>query len=468
MIRVTKYILEKWVDDMILAEKKAVSNVEVRKKIYTMVIPICMENVLQMLAGFISTAMIGWTGALAVSAMGLSMRITQIVWALFKGIATGGTVYAAQAYGAQDHKKLRNVIQQTLISSVLFVIGIQQLIFWKTDFFIGWFNADGELLEKSLIYLKTVSLGLPFLAIMLVVAGVLQGMGNTKTPMKIAFIMNIVNICVSYVLIFGKLGFPSLGIIGAAIGTACAQFVGACIGLYVLFCKDGILSGLLTTSFLKLDKEKIQEIYRMGMPTAFESIFWQVCTILLTRLILKFGVESLAAHQLGLQAEAISYMPAAGFSIAATAFVGQAIGRKDQELGKKYITEIVKGSIILTSFSVAILLFLPGKVMGLLTNDAGVIGLGVKYLMLMAIVQIPQNVAGVLNGALRGAGFTKVPMIVAGTGLWLVRLPFAYLLSLNFGFNIIGVWLAMTLDLAFRFVLSFILYKRKNIYQYMA
>ncbi|MBB6215778.1 putative MATE family efflux protein [Anaerosolibacter carboniphilus] len=452
---------------MIIAEKTAVSNRDVRKKIYTMIIPICMENVLQMLAGFISTAMIGWTGALAVSAMGLSMRITQIVWALFKGIATGGTVFVAQAYGAQEHKKLKHVIQQTLLSSVLFVIVIQQLIYWKADFFISWFNADGELLEKSLVYLKTVSFGLPFLAIMLVVAGVLQGMGNTKTPMKIALMMNLVNICASYVLIFGKLGFPVLGIAGAAVGTAFAQFVGAGIGLYVLFNKDGVLSGLLNLSFLTLNRQKIQDIYKMGMPTAFESIFWQICTIILTRLILKFGVESLAAHQLGLQAEAISYMPAAGFSIAATAFIGQAIGSKDPDLGKKYMTEIVKGSIVLTSFSVAILLLIPGKVMGLLTNDVGVIELGIKYLMLMAVVQIPQNVAGVLNGALRGAGFTKVPMIVAGTGLWLVRLPFAYILSLKFGLNIIGVWLAMTFDLAFRFVLSFALYKRKNIYQYM-
>lgn len=453
---------------MIATEKRHPCKQEIRRKIYGMILPICLENILQMLAGFLSTAMIGRTGAVAVSAVGLSMRITHIVWALFKGVATGGTVFAAQAFGAQDHKKLRNVIQQTLLSSILLVIVIQQGIYWKAGFFIRWFHAEGELLAQSILYLKIVSWGLPFLAIMLVVAGVLQGMGNTKTPMKIALIMNVVNVAISYLLIYGKLGFPKLEVAGAAVGTALAQLVGALVGLYTLFHRDGVMAGLLGPSFFKFQGKRIKDIYQMGMPTAFESIFWQICTILLTRLILKFGVTSLAAHQLGLQAEAISYMPAVGFSVAATAFVGQAIGARDPDLGKKYMEEIIKGSIVLTSISVVILFFFPAQVMGILTNQADVIALGVKYLMLMAMVQIPQNVAGVLNGALRGAGFTKAPMIVAGTGLWLVRLPFAYILSLYFDFHVLGVWLAMTLDLAFRFVLSCILYRRKNIYQCMS
>ncbi|WP_236932632.1 MATE family efflux transporter [Geosporobacter ferrireducens] len=444
--------------------KEQMTKKEMRKRIYAMILPISLENVLQMLAGFVAMAMIGRISTIAIGAVGLSMRITQIVWAIFKGVTTGATIFAAQAYGAQDSKRLRQVVQQTLLSVLLFVIGIQQLIYWKAPLLVHWLGGKDELLEKGTLYLRTISWGLPFMAIMLVVAGVLQGMGNAKTPMKIAFIMNGVNIVGNYLLIYGNFGFPSLGIRGSAMATAFAQFIGAVIGLYILFGKGGTLEGLFSHSFFRPDWRRISEIYRLGTPTAMESIFWQFCTILLTKLILTFGEVALAAHQLGIQAEAISYMPAMGFSIAATAFVGQSLGAKEPAMAKKYLKEIVQGSVVLTSISMAILLFLPYQVMGLLTNQVEVIRLGAVYLMLMAFVQIPQNLAGVLYGAMRGAGFTKAPMIVAGTGLWLVRLPLAYILSIGFRLNIYGIWYAITFDMAFRFILSYLLYKRKNIY----
>ena len=444
--------------------QKQMTKRELQKKIYAMILPVSLENVLQMLAGFVAMAMIGRISTVAIGAVGLSMRITQIVWAIFKGVTTGATIFVAQAYGASDFKTLRKVVQQTLLSTILLVIGIQQLIYWKAPLLIRWLGGKNELLARGGLYLSTISWGLPFMAIMLVVAGVLQGMGNAKTPMKIAFIMNGVNVVGNYLLIYGNLGFPALGIRGSAMATAFAQFIGAMIGLYVLFGKGGTLEGLFSQSFFKPDRRSISEIYRLGAPTAMESIFWQFCTILLTKMILNFGEVALAAHQLGIQAEAISYMPAMGFSIAATAFVGQSLGAKEPAMAKLYLREIVKGSVVLTSMSVVILFFFPYQVMGLLTNQEEVIRLGAVYLMLMASVQIPQNLAGVLYGAMRGAGFTKAPMIVAGTGLWLVRLPLAYILSIVFHHNIYGIWYAITFDMAFRFLLSYMLYKRKNIY----
>lgn len=437
---------------------------EIQKKIYAMILPISLENILQMLAGFVAMAMIGRITTIAIGAVGLSMRVTQIVWAAFKGVTTGATIFVAQAYGAQDSKRLRQVVQQTLLSVILFVLGIQQLIYWKAPLLIHWLGGKGQLLENSVLYLRTISWGLPFMTIMLVVAGVLQGMGNAKTPMKIALMMNGVNVVGNYLLIYGNFGFPSLGIRGSAMATAFAQFIGAMIGLYILFGKGGTLEGLFRHSFFRPDWRRISEIYKLGAPTAMESIFWQFCTILLTKLILTFGEVALAAHQLGLQAEAISYMPAVGFSIAATAFVGQCLGAGEPVMAKIYLKEIVKGSVVLTSISAVILLFFPHQVMALLTNQVEVIRLGAVYLMLMALVQIPQNLASVLYGAMRGAGFTKAPMIVAGTGLWLVRLPLAYILSMVFHMGIYGIWYAITFDMAFRFILSYWLYKRKNIY----
>ena len=437
---------------------------EVRKKIYSMILPITIENILQMTAGFVSMAMIGRIDAIAIASLGLSTRITQIIWALFKGVTTGGTVFVAQAYGSGNHKKVKHVIQQTLLSSIILVFMLQQLVFWKAPLLLKIFNPKPHLLANAGIYLKIASWGLPFVAIMLVVAGVLQATGNAKTPMQIALIMNLTNIVFSFILIFGKFGMPAMGIRGAAIATVIAQFTGAMLGIYVLFNKAGMLNSLCNRKFFKLDLKEIGKVYKVGMPTALESIFWQISAIILTRVILSFGEIAMASYQLGLQAESISYMPAMGFSVAATAFIGQAVGAKDEILGRKYMKELLKGSAILTSISASILIFFPGAVMRLLTNDAKVIKIGVIYLIIMGLVQLPQNIAGVLNGALRGAGYTKVPMIVAGVGIWVIRIPLALLLTYKFNMSIKAIWIVMGLDLIVRFILSFTLYKTRDLY----
>jgi putative MATE family efflux protein len=437
---------------------------KVRKKIYSMILPITIENILQMTAGFVSMAMIGRIDAIAIASLGLSTRITQIIWALFKGVTTGGAVFVAQAYGSGNHKKVKHIIQQTLLSSIILVFMLQQLVFWKAPLILKIFNPKPGLLANACLYLKIVSWGLPFVAIMLVVAGVLQATGNAKTPMKIALIMNLTNIVFSYILIFGKFGAPTLGIRGAAIATLIAQFTGAMLGIYVLFNKDGMLSSLFNKKFFKLDLKQISSVYKVGTPTALESIFWQISAIILTRVILSYGEVAMASYQLGLQAESISFMPAMGFGVAATAFIGQAVGAKDKVLGRKYMKELLKGSAILTSISAFILIFFPSSVMRLLTNDTQVIKMGVMYLVIMGLVQLPQNIAGVFNGALRGAGYTKVPMIVAGAGIWVIRIPLTLLVTYKFNMSIKAIWIVMGIDLVVRFILSFTLYKTRDLY----
>jgi putative MATE family efflux protein len=448
-------------------ETKEVSQREVRKRIYSMILPITFESVLQMTAGFIASAFIGRLDAIAMSALGISSRLTNIIWALFKGISTGGSVFVAQSYGAQDHKKIKHVAMQTLLSCLMLVIILAVILFFNGDFLLRtiYKNSSETLRSLAYEYIKIIVFGLPFQVIMLVVAAILQGMGNAKTPMKIAFIMNGTNIMVSPIFIFGLFGLPVLGLRGAAVGLVIAQFVGAMVGLYVLFNKNGVLAGSRTKEHFALDKYQIKEVYRVGMPSALESIFWQTSAIILTTLILRYGDVAMASYQQGLQAESISFMPAVGFAVAATAFTGQSIGANNRKLGKRYMREILIGSTILTSFSSIILLFLPHFVMGLLTDKQPVIELGAKYLILMGLVQIPQNIAACLNGSLRGAGFTKVPMYSAGIGIWLVRIPLALYFTYVLDLGIIAIWSAMCVDLVVRFIISILFYRSKNIYR---
>ena len=232
--------------------------------------------------------------------------------------------------------------------------------------------------------------------------------------------------------------------------------------LWVLFGRDGILS--YGISSFKLDREEVVSIYKVGLPSSFESIFWQIAAIIITKVILSYGEVAFAAYQLGLQAESISYMPAAGFGVAATTFIGQTLGSGEGDLGRKYLKKLIKGTAIISIFTGGALIFFPGKIMGILTDDSEVVKIGISYLFVMGFAQLPLNVAGVINGALRGAGYTKVPMIVAGIGLWGIRVPFSLLMAYYFKKDIVALWIIIGIDMASRLITSYIIYKSKDIY----
>ncbi|HYE81627.1 MAG TPA: MATE family efflux transporter [Clostridia bacterium] len=438
---------------------------KLNKKIISMIVPITIENLLQMIAGIVSMGMIGRIDAMSISALGIGMRITQIIFALFKGITTGATVFVAQYYGAGEMCKVRKVIRQTLLSGVALVVILQLIIYTQAPRLLMIFNPQPELLGLATEYVRTVSFGFPFLVIMLVIGGSMQGMGNSKVPMFITMLMNVVNIAVGYTVIFGKLGITPMGVRGAALATVASQATAAALGLFIIFNRNGVLKGSFNKKYLSVDKRRIIDVYRVGLPTSMESIFWQFAAIILTRAILTFGETAFAAHQLGLQAESISYMPAAGFGVVATALIGQALGAKDKELARLYLHQILKGALCITALSVIVLIGFPKVMMSALTDNKEIIELSAIYLILMGMVQFFQNTTGVLAGAMRGAGYTKVPMMVAGAGLWGVRVPLALLMTYVFKQTIVAIWIVMCIDLIFRFIVCLTYYRSKNIYE---
>ncbi len=431
-----------------------------RQNIVRIVWPATTESVLQMLVGIVATAMVGHLGAEAIGAVGLSTRVTQIVWALFSAVGTGATVLIARAVGANDREAVERTAVQALVLAIAVVSVLTALVVWQArGIMSGLFPAPSGVLDLGFMYLSIVALGMPFMAIMQVAGAIMRGAGNTRTPMAIAFVVNGINVGLTSILIYGHFGLPAFGLRGAAVAVVVAQAVGAVLAFLTLTRVHNIISGSAARRY-RPQVLTVRRILAIGVPAAFEMIFWQAANIVLMRLIIRFGTAELAAHQLGLTAESLSFMPAVGFGIAATALMGQSLGAKNPRLAERYVAETVRLCALLTVFTAGILFFLPEAIMDVLTNDAEVIRLGAIYLRLMALAQLPQQIAGVLNGGLRGAGDTKAPMVIGGVGLWLVRLPLAWALGVGLGLGIRGVWIAMTIDLFLRFGASTYRYYR--------
>lgn len=436
----------------------------IKKKILSMIIPITAENILQMTAGVVSMAMVSRISATAVGAIGIGTIIIRIIWAVLKGIATGNSVFVAQSFGAKDSNRLWNSSMQALTIVLGLSIVFQQAIYWNAENLLGIFNPTPVLLIAATSYLKILSFSLPFTGIILLAAGILQGMGNAKTPMIIVAILNIVNIFFSYLLIFGKVGFPEMGLLGAAIAYNISYVFAAGLAVYSIFNHESMFSKMKNYKDQKFTMKGSMDLVKFAIPTSFEMSFWQFASIIITRAVLTYGETAYAAYQLGLQAESISFMPAAGFGIAASTFIGQAIGSNDRELGKTYFKHLIKISLFVTSAAALLLLVFPTAIMRALSSDLQVISVGAVYLFVMGLVQIPQNMAGLINGALRGAGYPKAAMINVGVGLWLVRIPLVLILTYVFNANIYWIWIVMGFDLIVRFILALLVFKKKDIF----
>ncbi|WP_175438251.1 MATE family efflux transporter [Fusibacter sp. 3D3] len=436
----------------------------IRVDIAKMILPIMMANILEMLVGLVSMALIGNLGFIAIGAMGLSTRVRGIVWAIYKGIAIGAQVVIAQALGRKDHVRIREASRQTLVSIFIVSIAFSISMWAFPESWLQIFGAKDALLKVGSEILKIVACGLPFLGLVIVISGAMQGKGDAITPLIISGVMNVLNLVFGIILVNGLLGMPRLGLKGAAYAMVLGQFWAAVLGIVLALKKSGILYGLNYKNIFKFSKDILKSVYRTGIPSALESLFWQMSSILLIRAILTYGDDVYAAYQLGLQAESIAYMPAAGFGIAATAYVGRFIGAEDMDSARNYFREITWGVLLISILGGGILILLPSALLGVMTSDANLIQIAIIYMIICGFAQIPQNLAGVMGGALRGAGYTKIPMYTAAIGLYGVRVPMALLSAYVFDFSVNMVFLAIGLDMAIRLILSSFFYYKIDIY----
>lgn len=436
----------------------------IKREIYQIIIPMILENILQISANLVITAMVGRLLANDISAQGICIRITDTLWCFYKGVAIGATVLIARAYGGGRHQECRKIAEQTMLTEMIIVLIFQVVLYFQAPVFLGFFSKDAQILSLAQGYMKTIVFGFPFVVIMTVVTASFQGYGNTKVPMYIAVLMNVVNIICGYCFIFGAFGIPGMGIKGAATALVTAQAVGACTGLYLLYKKKGGLFRKMPAAhrFFSFDRQCIYEIYTTGIPAALESMFWQFSAIILSKVILFYGNQAFAAYQLGIQAEEITEMPAIGFSTASTTLAARAIGRQDEELRRVYFKELLKVGVVISSITSVLLIFLPQFFMTLMTDKPELQAIGVVYVFVMGFIQIPQNLSRIYNGTIRAMGYKNAPMLVAGFGIWTVRIPLCMLAAYVLGLPLTAIWIIIAVDQISRFLLSAGLYYRIN------
>ena len=437
-------------------------NWKIFREILYLAIPAVGEMTLYMMIWIFDTMMIGkYGGQLAVSSVGLS---TEIIYSFFNiiiavSVSTALTSLVSRAIGSKDYKKAEIIANAGIKIAVVLAFIFFSLLFFIPDKILNLAGATKEMLPLATRYAKISSFSFFLLTLSSTINGVFRGVKDTKTSLYVAGSINIVNLFLDYVLIFGNLGFPEWGITGAAVATVAGNFIG------ILLQWSRLKKLPFKISFFScVSKKDIWEIIRFAIPSGLQEANFSLSRLLGLTFILSLGTAAFAANQIGIAIEAISTMPGWGVAIACTALVGHSIGENKPDKSQEYTLYSTIIASIFMGILACFFFFIPKTLISFFINkqEIDVIRIGAICLQVAAFEQIPIAIVTVLGSYFKGIGNPKIPFYVSFFTNWFLRLPIAFYLISILRFPVYIYWIITTFQWLLESIILYYLY-RKNI-----
>lgn len=434
-----------------------------KTKVSHLIIPILIEQTFIMLLGVVNTIMAGHLGKEVLSAIGMIDAINNVIIAFFSAIAIGGTVIIGRFFGAGQQHRTQTTALNAIIAT-FFISLIPTLPLWvfkETVLLILYGNVDKVVLQNAIIYFNITLLTYPLLGISFMIFGILRGTGNTKSPMKISVLMNVINVLLGYLLIFGihidnphfTITLPSLGILGAALAIAIARSSGALLAVIALL-RHVVSITLDELKLFKFDLSLLKEVFGIGIPAGLESLIFNAGKLVLQVVVVSYGTVSIAASTIDWSLFGLMNIPGVAIAIASPTLVSQAIGRGEFEDAKKILLSMAKLTILLQAIMSVPFAFFSKVLIGFYTSDPQVIELANTVLFsLIFMLPILWAHSFVLPQGLKGGGDVKYTLFVSLISMWTFRIGVGYLLGSLLGIGLLGLWIAMYIDWVFRGIL---------------
>lgn len=426
----------------------ATSRVDLMRIIWALSWPAIMTFGLESLVGLIDALMVGRLGAHAVAGVGVGTQILNAVSVMNMALATGTVALVARHVGGRERAAAESALVQSLYLAVLMGVAIAiPAILWAPEM-VGIFADDPEVLSAGTGFVRTIMLGVPAMAVFAVIAAGLRGAGDMRTPLLIGGLLNVLNVSIAYVLIFGHLGLPALGVRGAAAASAIAFWVGALLGLAALVRRDGALS--LRRGELAPHPQMARRVLAVGSPTALEQLLMQIGFLLYLGIAARYGTEAVAAYFIGVRILALSFLPGFGFGAAASTIVGQQLGAGEPDHAERSGWEANRLALLLMSIAGVVIFLFARPIAALFIDDAAVIDDAVSFIQILALAQPLMAADSTLGGALRGAGDTRFPLLTVLVGFYAARLGVAWTAAHVLGLGLDWVWGALLGDYLLR------------------
>lgn len=391
------------------------------------------------------TIMVSTAGQAAMSGVSLVDSINLLLMALFTAMATGGAVICSQYLGRQEQERASAAARQLVyvVLGISCMIMLVSLVFRKGILALVYGSIEADVMTNAVIYMTITAISFPFLALYNAGAALFRSMGNSRVSMLIALAMNLINVTGNAITIFGF----GMGVAGAALSTLVARAFAA-ITITALLARstgDGIsLRGVLQ---VKLDKQLIGSITRVGVPNGIENSVFHVGKILVTRLISSFGTSAIAANATVSSLATFINIPGNAISLALLTVVGQNVGARNFAGARRDYKRLMRVVYICMTALSGLFYLLRYPLIGLYNLSPEATAMAAECITIVAIgTPLFWPTSFSLPSALRATGDTKYTMAVSIFSMWAFRIGLAYLFGGYFELGVAGVWIAMCVD----------------------
>jgi MATE family multidrug resistance protein len=431
------------------------SSPDLRQRVFRLAWPVITENFLQTMLGIVDTLLVARLGAEALAGVGAAIQIMFFVISALSATSVGASVLVAQAVGGHALADASRYAKQALVWSAILSVPMVIIGLVAAEPLIAAFGMEPEVTQIGADYLRVTMGTVVVLSLMFLSSGVMRGAGDSRTPMLVVAFINVINVFLTYGLIFGAFGLPELGAVGSAWATFIARAIGFVILVIILH------RGVEGVSIRGRDDWRPQipmarRILGIGIPAGVEQMIISTGFLAMTIFVARISTLALAAHRIAFNALSVSFLPGIGFGVAATALVGQAIGAQRLQEGNT-VSRIATRWAMAWMSALGIIFFLfAEQIMRFFTDDPIVIELGAAGLRPLALTQPFWAILFVQSGSLRGTGDTRFPLRVNTIGIW-VAVLLGGALALTLGGGLATVWSAFLLTAP---VSAFLLWRR--------
>ncbi len=410
---------------------------ERRQRIFALSLPIIGGMISQNLFNIVDTAMVGLLGNAALAAVGLGGFIVFACQSIVLGISTGVQSVAARRRGAGQMDRPVRILNSALAMVVVVGPLLSLVLIQFVEPLYPYINNDVEVIEQGVPYLQIRLAAVMFVGMNFAFRGYWNAIDMSRIYMSTLIAIHLCNILLNYVLIFGKLGAPTLGVAGAGYASAISLAFGTCIYFALslrLAASRGFLRGLAS-------RDEVKSLVRISIPSSLQQVFFAAGMVTMFWIVGRIGTAEVAAANVLITVTLFALLPGLGLGIACTTLVGQALGANDADDAHQWGWDVTVVAIALMSTLALPMVLAPDLVSSLFLHDEATRELARWPMRLVGLLMPIEAIGFVLMHALLGAGDARRVMLVSIVVQWVVFLPFAWVIGPGLGFGLLGVWL---------------------------
>ena len=401
----------------------------------------------QNIMNLVDTAMVGSLGDDALAAVGLAGFTAFTCAALLIGISTGVQATSARWLGAGRTKEIAVPLNGGLLLVLLLGVPMAVSLFFFAPHFFPLLSQDANVATQGTVYLQARLVGLIAMGTNFVFRGYWNAVNLSAIYMRTVIIMNVTNIFLNWVLIFGNLGAPELGILGAGIGTTAALSIGS-ITYFMTAYRRSRAAGFLVGW---PDRAMLWTLIRLSVPAGIQHVFFALGMTFFFWILGSIGTAELAAGHVLSNLLLLWMLLSNGFGLAAASLVGQALGAGDAEDAHAWAWQVVRIAMVCVGLLALPAVLVPDLFLGLFLRDPATLGLARLPLQITALTMALEVIGMVLMNAHYGAGHSRRVMVISLAMQWCFFLPIAFLMGLVFGLGLLAIW---SVNIAYRLIQS--------------